>query len=111
MELLNCKVIGICCDACGGNALLYKYIREDKKIDEELSIFLNDHVCFPNPAFPNRFIFIFHCTAHVLKSFRTQLYQSRVKGTKTLTTKDNVVFGWEPIPKPYELDNQSDSAR
>lgn len=105
LEMSNFRVHGMVCDAGGANVRLYKLLRKQADPGPTTGKLDDSIVAIPNPVDPNRHIWVYHCSAHVLKAVRLQLYQSREGGSKCFYKDINkTIFGWLTTQNSYERD-------
>ena len=84
LESIGARVLGVACDAGGSDARLYRLIRVDSNLSEGGWLEAAE-VRTPNPWDPSRFIYLFHCSTHDLKSMRNALWTSWWKDGKIIS--------------------------
>ena len=107
-EMSNMQVHGFVSDAGGNNARLMTMLRDDNKIDDSAWA-PDDCVRCKNPVDPTRYIYLWHCSVHLLKSLRNQLFASKGDGSgvRYLLDPDNVHVTWQPIRDSFERDKRN----
>ena len=114
-EMANMQVHGFVSDAGGNNARLMTLLRENNDVGDDAWAPDNCIRC-KNPVDSTRFIYLWHCSVHLLKSLRNQLFASKGDGSgvRYLLSDDDIHITWRPIVDSYERDkvsNAIDNAR
>ena len=104
-EMANLQVHGFCCDAGGNNARLLSLLRDDNKVGDSGWAPDNCIRC-KNPVDATRYIYLWHCSVHVLKALRNQLYASKGDGSgvRFFLDVNNAHITWQPVMDAYNRD-------
>ena len=99
-EAIGSQILGLVLDAGGNNSNFINLLRHTNKLTK--ASWLNDEECFiQNPRYPTHRIYFWFCMTHLFKAVRNQLYASKPGGAKAFEDKNDVPFGWAPIPELY----------
>jgi hypothetical protein len=105
-EAIGRNVLGTSCDAGGGNASFFFAFRKWKKIAVEDCWISKEFIKAPHPFNPRRWIFRWHCTAHLMKSMRNALYNSKPDGSRLFHDLNDLTFGWATMQTLWASDQQ-----
>ena len=116
-ENISIQIHGVCSDAGGSNEGLFSALRLCSILEDSSVILSANQVSFKNPIYPDRLIWLWHCSTHNCKNARNNLWRSvgnptpatkkQKRGKKLMLFEDQVVFGWEQIEATYARQNKS----
>ena len=101
-ETVGSQVLVFVCDAGGNNARLMSLLRDRLQIPED-SWFPIKMVRTINPCdLENRFIYLFHCSTHILKAMRNALYTSK----KQFLDENGIRIGKAVVEECFQRDRE-----
>jgi hypothetical protein len=77
-----------------------------KKIAMEDCWISEEFIKAPHPFDPKRWIFLWHCRTHLMKSTRNALYNNKPNGSRLFHDLNDVTFGWATMQTLWASDQR-----
>ena len=102
-ETIRVKISSIVSDSGGGNARVFRLLREKLHIDGCWSDI--NCVRFANPIDPYRYIYYWSCGTLSLKFMRKNVCRSQPKLVRDFRIR-GILFGWKQVEEIFVRDNE-----